>query len=86
MSDDAIETGMVSLPDAVCAEMTRVRDRVLGLYVGCAAKEPMLPSRTSFAPAIAMMRLDLDRAANALAHQDAAELVRVLESLRGWQP
>jgi hypothetical protein len=85
MSDDAIALGLLSFPDAVLAEMTRVRDHVLAVYIVCAARAHG-DSLSDFAPAIALMRLDLDRAGKALAYQDAPELLRVLASLRGWQP
>jgi hypothetical protein len=35
--------------------------------------------------AATMMRMDLDAAAKALAEGDVAEMIRVYESLKGWQ-
>ena len=81
-----------TLADAVLFEMTRVRDDVLAVYIACAAKSEAVQSETAaieaqaFAPAIAMMRRQLDAAARALAYQDAVELLSLHALLREWQP
>lgn len=56
--------------------MARVRDQVMPAY------QSIGPAGTF---ALTMMRVDLDRAAKALAEQDVVEMIRCLESLRGYQ-
>jgi malonyl CoA-acyl carrier protein transacylase len=55
--------------------MARVRDEVLPVY---------LTIGPGGAFAVAGMRADLDRAAKAMAEGDVVEMVRVFESLKGW--
>lgn len=56
--------------------MARVRDQVMPAY------QSIGPAGTF---ALTLMRSDLDRAAKALAEQDVVEMIRCLESLRGYQ-
>lgn len=64
-----------SLGTALPREMARVRDEVLPVFVEIGI---------SGAPAAAMMRADLDAAAKALAEGDVVEMIRVYESLKGF--
>jgi len=66
---------VTTLGEALPAEMTRVRDKVIPAYqaIGLAG---------GFA--LAGMRADLDAAAKALAEGDVAAMIRVYESLKGW--
>jgi hypothetical protein len=73
MSDDAAETR--TLGDALPAEMTRVRDKVMPAY------QTIGPSG---AFALAMMRRDLDAAQKAMAEGDVVAMMRVYESLKGY--
>ncbi|MBP7337681.1 hypothetical protein [Niveispirillum sp.] len=69
-------TSPQSLGDALPQEMARVRD-LIPLYQG-------LPHNAG-AIAIAMMRQDLDTAAQALATGDVVGMIRVFESLKGFK-
>lgn len=64
-----------TLGDALPREMARVRDQVMPAYQS-------IGSAGAFA--LAMMRADLDAAANALATGDVVEMLRVHESLKGY--
>ncbi len=66
---------VLSLGEALPAEMARVRDKVMPAYVEIGAAG-------SFA--LAFMRRDLDAAAKALAEQDVVAMLRVYESLKGY--
>ena len=61
--------------EALPREMARVRDEVMPVYLAIGP---------GGAPALAMMRADLDRAAKALVEGDTAEMIMRLISLRGW--
>lgn len=65
----------MSLGEALPAEMARVRDRVMPLYV-----EAGPPGRF----ALAMMRASLDAAAKALAEGDVVKMIAVYEDLKGY--
>lgn len=64
-----------SLGEALPAEMARVRDEVMPAYleIGPAGRF-----------ALAMMCADLDAAAKAMAEGDTVEMIRVYESLKGY--
>lgn len=64
-----------NLEEALAAEMARVRDRVLPVYVTLGPQGE---------PGAVMMRYELDAAALELASGDVAAMIRRLESLRGW--
>jgi hypothetical protein len=64
----------MNLPDALQAEMTRVRDRVLPFYTH--------EVNGQFAATI--MRRDLDIAAKALAEQDIKLQIKMLAELKEW--
>jgi hypothetical protein len=66
---------METLGDALPREMARVRDKVMPAYlaIGIAG-----------APALAVMRDELDRATTALAQGDVIEMLQLYESLKGW--
>lgn len=64
-----------TLGDALPREMARVRE-IRDVYL-----EPDMNG----AIAAALMARDLDAAAKALAEGDLAEMIRVYESLKGWQ-
>ncbi len=64
-----------SLGEALPAEMARVRDKVMPAYIECGAAGGF---------ALAMMRLDLDKAAKALAEGDVVAMLRAYESLKGY--
>jgi hypothetical protein len=65
-----------TLGDALPAEMARVRDEVMPAYIECGP---------GGAFALAMMRRDLDEAARALAEGDVVAMIRVYESLKGYE-
>lgn len=65
-----------SLGEALPREMTRVRDMVMPVY------QEIGPSG---APALFMMRRDLDAAQKALAKGDVVEMLRAYEELKGWE-
>lgn len=67
---------MTTLGEALPLEMARVRDKVMPAY---------LEIGPAGAFALAGMRADLDRAAKALAEGDVVEMLRVYESLKGWE-
>ncbi len=64
-----------SLPEAIVAEMARIRDHIMPVYVEIG------PAGTF---ALAIMRAALDEAARALAEGDPIAQIRVLEDLRGF--
>ena len=63
-----------SLGTALPAEMARVRDKIIPVYDSI----PMGHIAAS------MMRADLDQAAKALAQGDVVAMLRVYESLKGY--
>jgi hypothetical protein len=65
-----------TLGDALPREIARVRDEVLPVY---------LEIGPGGAFAAAMMRQDLDRASKAMIEDDVVEMVRVYESLKGYE-
>jgi hypothetical protein len=65
-----------TLGEALPREMARVRDDVLPAYV--AIGNPGLFAAT-------MMRRDLDEAARAMAEGDTIAMMRVYESLKGYE-
>ncbi len=67
---------MKTLGVALPAEMARVRDKVMPAY---------LEIGNAGALALAMMRRDLDAAAKAMAEGDVVEMLRVYESLKGYE-
>lgn len=64
-----------SLGEALPAEMARIRDQVMPAYLECGA---------AGAPALMLMRRDLDAAAKAMAEGDTVAMIRIYESLKGW--
>lgn len=64
-----------TLADALLAEITRVRDKVMPAYIEIG------PPGTF---ALALMRADLDAATRALAEQDAVECLRLYKELQGY--
>lgn len=65
-----------SLADALPLEIARVRDQVMPLY---------LELGTAGGPGLALMRLELDAAARAMAAGDVVGMVKALHDLRGWK-
>ena len=73
-----------TLGDALPREMARVRDVVLPQYLK--AKEPLgSPGGDGLDFAIALMRAELNEAARALVEGDVAAMIRVYESLKGYE-
>lgn len=68
--------GPRTLGDALPAEMARVRDDILPLYIEIGPDGGI---------AVAMMRRDLDMAARAMAEGDVVAMIRALNELRGWK-
>ncbi len=66
---------MVTLGDALPAEMARVRDKLLPVYDSIQGGQI----------AASMMRADLDAAAKAMAAGDTVEMIRVYQSLKEWE-
>lgn len=66
---------MGTLGDALPAEMTRVRDKVIPAYIEIGDSGKF---------ALAMMRADLDRAARALAEGDITEMLSAYLSLKEY--
>ena len=66
---------METLGEALPREMTRVRDEVMPAYqeIGLAG-----------APALILMRHDLDLAAKAMAEGDVAAMLRAYKALKGY--
>jgi hypothetical protein len=64
-----------TLGDALPREMARVRDRVMPAYLAIGP---------AGAFGLACMRIDLDRAAKALAEGDIPAMIQTLHSLRGY--
>lgn len=64
-----------TLGEALPREMARVRDEIMPAYLACG---------TSGGPALALMRLELDAAAKALAEGDVVAMLRAHEALKGW--
>jgi hypothetical protein len=69
------QTEQRTLGDALPAEMARVRDKVMPVY---------LEIGQSGAFALTMMRRDLDEAARAMAEGDVVAMIRVYESLKEY--
>jgi hypothetical protein len=67
---------MSTLGDELPKQMARVRDVLIPAYLACGP---------GGAFAVAGMRSDLDRAAKAMIEGDIVEMVRVCQSLKGWQ-
>ena len=65
-----------SLGTALPREMARVRDEIIPMY---------LEIGPCGAIALALMRADLDAAAKALAEQDVVAMLRIYESLTGFE-
>jgi hypothetical protein len=65
-----------SLAEALPREMARVRDVIMPAYQSIGAPGLF---------ALSMMRMDLDRAAKALAAGDVIEMLSVYESLKVYQ-
>jgi len=65
----------LTLGDALPREMARVRDQVMPAYLEIGAPGLF---------ALSMMRVDLDRAAKAMAEGDTIEMLRVYEELKGY--
>jgi len=65
-----------TLGDALPQEMARIRDKVMPAYVEIGP---------AGAFALAMMRVDLDAAAKAMAEGDTVKMIRVLQSLREYK-
>lgn len=68
-------TNTLSIGEALPAEMARVRDKVMPAYLEIGAPGLF---------ALSMMRVDLDRAAKAMAEGDTIEMIRVYEELKGY--
>jgi hypothetical protein len=66
---------MSTLADALMAEITRVRDKVLPVYIEIGASGIF---------AATLMRAELDEATRALAEQDAIACIRLYKSLKEW--
>lgn len=64
-----------TLGDALPREMARVRDEVLPAYVQIGAAGEI---------AATLMRLDLDRAAQAMAAGDTVAMIALYQSLKEW--
>lgn len=66
---------MESLAEALPKEMARVRDQVMPYYqeIGMAGK-----------PALFLMQKELDEAARAIMNGDLPEMIRLYQSLQGW--
>jgi len=67
---------MTTLGDELPKEIARVRDQLIPAYLECGP---------CGAPAVAMMRADLDRASKAMIEGDVVEMVRVYKSLKEWK-
>lgn len=67
---------MKTLGEALPEEMARVRDKVMPAYVAIGAPGAF---------ALTMMRSDLDAAAKALADGNVVAMMRVYESLKGYE-
>lgn len=65
----------MTLGEALPAEMARVRDKVLPIYLEIGPGGMF---------AVAGMRRDLNLAAKALAEQDIPAMIAILEALKGW--
>lgn len=67
---------MSNLAEALPAEMARVRDEVLPLYLGIGG---------AGLPATSLMSIALDTAAEALASGDVVAMLKSYESLKGFK-
>lgn len=67
---------MTALGDELPRQIARVRDVVIPAYLECGIGGTF---------AVAMMRADLDRASKAMIEGDVVEMLRVCESLKGWE-
>lgn len=67
---------MPNLADELQEQIRRVRDKILPVYdsIGEGGK-----------PAAMLMRADLDATTKAILTLDTIEMIRCLESLRGWE-
>lgn len=65
-----------TLGDALPREMTRVRDQVMPAYIAIGAPGAF---------ALAMMRADLDAAQKAMIEGDTVAMIRLYESLKGYE-
>lgn len=65
----------LTLGEALPKEMARVRDELMPLYLEIGPAGQF---------ALALMRQDLDAAAKALAEGDVVEMMRVYQSLKGF--
>lgn len=70
-----MSTKAQSLGEALPAEMARVRDQLIPLYLSCG---------TAGVPAATMMRMSLDAAAKAMAEGDVVAMLRAYEDLKGF--
>jgi hypothetical protein len=77
--DQAVRT----LADALLAEITRVRDIIMPNYI-LLERGSDESDRRAVAPALAMMRAELDLAMRALAEHDATTCLQVYNSLQGY--
>jgi len=77
MGDVSLTSETVTLAEALPREMARVRDEVMPQYL---ALRGMPGVNVEFA--LAMMRADLDRAANAMAAGDVVAMLEVYQSLK----
>jgi len=67
---------VLTLGEALPAEMARVRDKVMPAYIECGPGGSL---------ALAMMRADLDVAAKVMMEGDTVAMLRVYESLKGYE-
>lgn len=65
-----------TLGDELPRQIARVRDELIPAYLACGP---------GGMPAVILMRADLDRASKAMIEGDVVEMLRVCESLKGWQ-
>ena len=75
MSVKEYEVKADTIGDALPREMARVRDEVMPAYIAVGAPGTF---------ALAMMRADLDLAAKAMMAGDVVTMIRVYESLKGF--
>lgn len=73
---ETVRPDVRTLGEALPAEMARVRDKVMPAYLAIGPAGAL---------ALAMMRADLDAAAKALAEGDVVAMLRVHESLKGYE-
>lgn len=73
---EQVPSESLSLGEALPREMARVRDDVMPAYLEIGAPGLF---------ALSMMKVDLDRAAKAMAEGDTIEMLRVYEELKGYE-